>query len=132
MTIRAFIISDCIPTPFRLSMVSGNTTTLYITFNRNLDKYDLTSCKLYFTLKQYVTDTDQAAIFQKVSPTNISIVDAVNGLVRIVIEPSDTINLNKWFYEYFADLKLIDPNGIILTTACGTLGIYPSITQVSS
>lgn len=121
-----------VPPVQQLSIVQGNAIPIYISLGTDCSAFDLTGAKIWFTCKRYLTDSDAAAIFQKVSTATLAIVDPTMGLTRIELLSTDTNSLPQWYYNYFCDLKLLDAAGYILTTVFCRLAVYPGVTNANS
>ena len=122
-----------VPESLRVYITKGNVVPLYVTLYNDLSVYDLTAATVWFTVKRYVTDSDETALIRKKWPATLAIPDAVSGMIKININNSDTTNItNSWFSYYPFDIQVKDSIGNIITTTYGSLGVYPGITVAKS
>lgn len=122
-----------VPDTTRLYITKNTRSKLYITvFNEDLTRMDLTGGTVWFTVKRRLTDDDSRALIQKTSSANSTIVDPSMGLVKIVIESTETSVFPDWFNNYVYDLVVKDASDNIICTSAGTLGVYPTVTKGAS
>lgn len=121
-----------VPETIRLYICKNSTSNLYITVSKeDLTRIDLTGASVYFTIKRRINDSDAVAIYQKISPASLSILDPTMGLVKVVISATDSLVFPDWYYEYIYDMKIKDALNKTITTSCGTIGVYPAVTKTA-
>lgn len=122
-------------TPFNLKLFQGDSASFEITVTEDTDPfpaYDLTGCKLYFTLKESNDQLDADALIQKDSETGgISINDAANGKAIITILNTDTDEA-PIDQPLFADVQVKTPEGEIFTVATGKITFRSQTTRRTS
>jgi hypothetical protein len=75
-----------------LTMVRGDTRTFTITVkNPDGSAYDLTSCFLWFSVRQYVGASGY--VFQKTLGNGITVDDPLTGVATVTVDPTDTAGL---------------------------------------
>jgi hypothetical protein len=89
---------------------------------------DITNATVYMTAKRNIDDLDAAAIFQLVSPTNITIVDGPTGKCRPATLASHTNTLTTDVIAH-VDIECTWPDGRVYTAWRGTLPIVRDITR---
>jgi len=92
---------------------------------------NITGGKLYFTLKNSVSDPDPGAL-QLTSATGegITITDAPNGAATMTMTSAQTAALNVQTYYY--DIQYKSSSGEIFTLARGTMTVESDVTQSTS
>jgi len=112
-----------------LKMVRGDTYSFTAAIILNGDPVDLTGGVVRMTAKWSVSDTDGSAVFQLSSAaTGITITDAINGEISVVIGASLTTSLPAKKVELPYDIQFVDAAGLIYTVLYGTLTVVPDIT----
>jgi len=108
---QQFIIIDKIMAKISIIRQDDIERTIYVK-SKDGNAYDLTDCKIFFTVKtnSNLTDTDDDdAIIKK----SVAITDAVNGVAKLSLTTIDTdIKAD----EYFYDFQIVDAQGKI--TSC--------------
>ncbi len=78
------------------------------------------------TIKFSIAKTrDDAPIFSKVTPTQIELTDAPNGLFTVHIDPADTTGLESRVYVFEAETT--DDSGNVVAVTLGRILLYKSI-----
>jgi hypothetical protein len=110
---------------------AGDDYTHTFTVTRSGAALDLTSAKLWFTLKQDVDDTDAEAKMQYSTDdvTEMQITDDTAGKFSLYLKDTDTASLaGTWDY----DIKCKLGSGDIIRLARGIIEFLPNITQASA
>lgn len=92
---------------------------------------NITGCSLRFTAKRSLSDADADAVFQLVTPTEITITNGPGGLCQITVASTDTDQLLVPTLCY-CDLQLVDTLNNVSTTATGTLLIKIDVTRTNT
>jgi hypothetical protein len=88
---------------------------------------NLDGCSLWFTAKNSVLDSDEAAVFQKTIGDGITVTDEQGGLATIVLAHDDTKSLGEnTILQY--DLQVKDAFNGIYTISRGTLVVEADVT----
>ena len=95
--------------------------------------FDLTGSKAWWTAKNNVVVQDNEAVFQRTStPANgIVFTDAVQGKLRVTIDPANTRAMPDQVTALVYDLQIQTPAGAIVTLEMGTMVIVPDITRAT-
>lgn len=114
-----------------LKMVRRDTYKFDATIILNGSPVDLTGGIVRMTAKWSVSDPDSSAVFQlsSVFPTQIQIISAVNGQIRVTIASALTDSLPYRKVELPYDIQFIDVAGNVFTVLYGTLTIVPDVTR---
>lgn len=128
-----------------ISVRRGDTNTIYVSVTRTdpvtlgVAPVNLTSAKVWFTAKRRRGDADSAAVIRKGNTgtgfTGITVTDATNGKVSIVLDPSDTTGLESDLVYLYYDVQTFElsppPNGTYTTVASGQLLVSDDVTRAS-
>lgn len=89
---------------------------------------DISGAKLWFTLKESLTDSDANAEFQLTTDdaSEISISDPDNGVADIFIKNIHTSELS--IKSYFIDVQIKEVGRELRTLVLGTMDIIPDVT----
>lgn len=113
-----------------LTIVHGDTTVINGHATLNGGAVNLTGCSLWFTVKNAVTDTDAAAVFQLTSPASgITIASGPAGRFQITIAPAYTSGLPYVVIPLVYDLQMKDVSGNVSTLISGALTVVPDVTR---
>lgn len=114
-----------------LSMIRGSTFSFDVAISNSGTGLpeNLTNGTLKFTAKWDLIDSDASAVFQKSIGSGITITNASQGQVNIVISPTDTSTLPFNTVNLNYDLKYTDSIGNIFTTLLGLINITSNVTQ---
>lgn len=114
-----------------LKMVRRDTYKFDATIILNGDPVDLTGGTVRMTAKWSVSDSDADAVFQlsSASASEIEIVSAVDGQIRVTISSSNTEDLPYRKTELPYDIQFVDVSGSVYTVLYGTLTVVPDITR---
>lgn len=110
---------------------AGDDYTLTFTVTRSGSALDLTSAKLWFTVKQDTDDTDAEAKLQYSTDdaTEMQITSPTEGKFSLYLKDEDTTALaGSWNY----DIKCKLGSGDVIRLARGTIEFLPNITQAST
>jgi len=110
----------------------GDTVQFSGTITQGGTALDITGASLWFTAKNQYVDDDVSAIFQKTIGDGITVVNAAQGLITILLSPSDTTGLSKVKTILVYDLQLKDTNSKIYSIASGNLVVEPDVTNSTS
>jgi len=106
-------------------LIRGDTKFINIELkDKDGNPIDLTGSTIWFTLKENIKDPDTAAAIQKVITNHT---DPTNGKTRIVLESSDTQDLQLGSYHY--DIQLVDNGGNVTTVLIGRLKVLADVTR---
>jgi len=118
----------------RIKMFLRDDRTLSLSINNSDNTpVDLTGAKLYFTVKQKMTDPDSSSIFQKKntaaggSDAEIKVIDAPGGSAEIYIIPSDTETTDPGNYMW--DVQAVLANGKTYTVLRGRVTFKEDVTK---
>lgn len=104
-------------------------------FGSDKKPLDLTGCKVWFTLKYRVQDSDAAALAQVTTDSSVpvgggvTILDAKNGQIGIRVPPAATSGLADQTWELPYDIQVKDPTEDIATAETGTIIIDADVTR---
>lgn len=92
---------------------------------------NLTGAVLRFYAKASALDADSAAVLKKDSAGlgGIVIMDAGNGVARLILNPADTVGLTSVPVALAYDIQVTESNGAVTTLLEGNLTIGADITQ---
>lgn len=113
-----------------LEIYRGDTATYQLQVMKKQRKEPISGAKIYFTVKRLESDADNLAVISKDSVSNttdVFITDALYGVAKIIITPTDTDSLAPG--DYFWDVQLQLANGDIKTVLKGTMEIVADITR---
>jgi hypothetical protein len=111
-----------------LSMIRGDSRTFAFPLTDASGPIDLTNCSVWMTAKEYYTDTDDSATFQKSTSDGITVLDEDNGLIKVELEPADTTDLDGKRHRLVYDIQVEDSAGAVTTVLRGRLTVYPDVT----
>ena len=96
----------------------------------NASAIDLTSAKIWFTIKERSADTDAEAKLQYASSgSEVELTDPTNGKFTVHLKGSGTADLEgTWLYDIKAKLS----SGKLVRLARGVIEFLPNITEASS
>lgn len=96
--------------------------------------FDLTGCVIRSTAKRDVNDANVDALYQLTSETggDITITDAVNGVIRVRVPPEATASLTAT-EQFVWDIQVTTPEGDVYTVDWGALTVNasPDVTRAS-
>ena len=87
--------------------------------DKNGDPFDITGWTIYFTLKSDLDDTDANAVLKKDVTSHY---DPSNGLTKIHLINTDTINLD--VRNYYYDMQVKKVTGVVETVFTIIKGIF--------
>ena len=90
--------------------------------------YDITNCKIWFTVKNFFTDPDSAALLQVTTNTGITIISPANGLATITLLPTQT-QLLPTNINLHCDVQIRTPQGKVYTVWIDTLVVNDKVTD---
>lgn len=95
---------------------------------------NLTSAKLWFTIKDDSIDTDAQALLQLIStdPAEIEITDAVNGVFLVKFSGTGSKPTNDLEGEWKYDIQALLNTGALITLARGVIEFLPDLTRATS
>lgn len=94
-----------------LMVVQGETYVFDVHAVRDEVPVDLTGAKVWFTMKKNRRDVDASALVQHDSSDSsqqVRIINAVSGVIRVKLVPTDTVNLAPSYYPYDVQVKEAD------------------------
>jgi hypothetical protein len=110
----------------------GDTAEFEIVISADGDPSDLSSCKIWFTGKHHVEDSDADALWSLNSvdnPTQVIIgTPTTDGKVTLVLHPADTENLPLDRKVSF-DVQWKETGGKVFTVYRGTMNVLPDVTR---
>ena len=113
-----------------LEIYRGDTATYQLQVMKKQRKEPITGAKIYFTVKKLEADPDNLAVIAKDSVSNatdIAITNALYGVAKIIITPTDTDSITPGNYVWDVQLRLA--NGDVKTVLKGTMEIIADITR---
>ena len=116
---------------FQYQMWRGDTEVFDAAITVGGVAVNITGCSLKFTAKQSLSDADADAVFQLITPIEITITNGPGGLCTINVAGLDTSALLVPTLCY-CDLQLVDTLGNVSTTATGTLFIKIDVTRTNT
>jgi len=120
-----------LPPPDR-KLFRGDTIVLEAAVSQAKKAFSLTGYTIWFTAKPDIGNPDSGSgVIQKTVGTGITVIDAADGKIRIVISPSDTAGINKTT-TYQCDVQVKNTStGEISTVARGAITVDLDVTQAS-
>ena len=99
--------------------IKGDTKKLKVTLKDPADApIDLTGAIVRFTIREDRDEPDDTtALITKVSPASLDVIDAVNGIFVITVDPLDTVDVETQRYYY--DIQVTFPSGDVRTPVQG-------------
>lgn len=116
-----------------LSMVYGDTAVFNVTVTQDGALYNVTSCTFWLTVKVNYTDTD-TGVFQLTSGSGITIVDAPNGKIQIIVPYTQTYSPAFGYADttYVYDIQMKTQAGAIKTLCRGKFTVLADVTRATS
>lgn len=111
-------------TKTNLEIRRGDTRIYTLTFSIDEEALPLTDYTVYFTVKRYSWLTDENASIVKDITDHF---DAVGGISKITLEPTDTEDLDPGIYLY--DIQIKKADGAVVTILNGEFEILYDITR---
>lgn len=116
-----------------LYIFRGDTTFIDVTaIGTDGEPFNLNNCSMWFSLKRSLADADEDALVSKTLIDGILIVDAVEGLATVVIDPEDTEALGAPALGLYWDVQVKDASNSVYTIARGTMNVLADVTRSSA
>jgi len=109
-----------------LSMYSGDNKTIRVTVTSGGAALDLTTYTARFVVRRRFTDPGATITKSSGAPSELSITDPVNGVLEVYLLPADTEAIEG---DYYYDVEITSPAGIVSTVVQSTLTINPDVAQ---
>lgn len=100
--------------------------------DRNEVVINMTGYTVWMTAKNYISDVDLSAVFQKTLSSGITLTNATLGQVRVVLSPTDTSSLGDVTSYLHYDIQMKNGSGQIFTIIKGVITVTPDITRSTS
>lgn len=92
----------------------------------------ITGYAIWFTAKPNISLPDGGSgVIQKTIGNGITVIDAIEGKIRITILPADTAGINLET-KYECDVQVKSPTNEIFTVARGTVTVSIDVTQATT
>jgi len=118
-----------------LSMYRGDTLKHSTTLRDSSGvAQNLTGWKVWWTVKQYVSDPDNQAVHFAASDDgsgDIAVSDAPNGKVAISMPPVKTVAFPDEAVTVVYDIQGKDAGGVVRTFEVGTIIVSPDVTRAT-
>lgn len=117
-----------------INMFRGDTQVLILTVLQDNIPVNISGSTIWMTAKRSVDDPDSSAVFQLVTPTDITLTDPINGVAQIVIPASATQPLTiekNTTISLVYDVQIKTITDIVSTIDVGNIIIRPDITRIS-
>jgi hypothetical protein len=102
-------------------MFAGESKTLQVRVTDTTGGFkDITNATIKWDLQKLKT-----IIVEKITPTEIVIVDGPGGIFNVIILPADTVGLGPGLYQHQAEVT--DNAGITEVVFSGTITLYDSL-----
>lgn len=112
-----------------LTMIRGNSKLFAFPLtDSDGDPINLTDCTVTMTAKEAYTDSDASATFAKDLDDGITVVSAVNGVITVDLEPTDTSSLDGRTTRLVYDIQVQTLEGRVSTPVSGRLVVKPDVT----
>lgn len=113
-----------------LTMYRGDTMSFKLYLKVDDCPVDVTNGTFWFTVKEYINETDGEALIVKTTGDGITILNAPLGQILVTLNPGDTnvLYINETT-TYYWDLQYQDINGIVQTVFIGRLTIIQDVTR---
>ncbi len=113
--------------PYRFNMTRGSTQNMYFrVVDPNGNAIDITGWIMWFNIKRYITDLDSYAIVMR---KQTSFVDPEQGLIKIQLSPTETVDERPWNCQYYFNVILQDTNNVKQPALVGTIDLINSVSQ---
>ena len=120
-------------TSTNLTIIRNDDNEFDATVLLNGSPTNVTGWTFKITAKKNLSDLDAAAVFQATSAGGaITITDAPNGVIHIVVASALTTTLPPHYTNLYYDLQAIDSGSKVRTLALGTLKVLPDVTLATS
>lgn len=115
-----------------LAITHGDTLQFDVYITRNNAVVDITGALFWMTAKVAFTDADPG-VFQLTSPAGgITITDAANGKIHVVIPPTATSSLPYSEVTYTYDIQMKETGGAISTVTGGPITVTLDVTRTTT
>lgn len=115
---------------YHFEILRGDTASFTLKIRRGRTVEDLTGADLFFTMKESISDSDNAAVVVKDTDLEGGIVigsPATAGEAKLFFYPGDTSTLDP--QDYVFDIQLKTSSGNVYTVATGTVTITADVTR---
>lgn len=111
-----------------INLIQGNSADFDVTVALDDAAYNLTTHKIWFTIKDSVDDNDEEALLQITTLSGIAITDAPNGHLRISLTPEQTEALPT-LAILPCDVQIRSPEGKVYTIMIDELYVTKRVTK---